>query len=373
MKNKKSLNKNKGFALQILQLEGHKMSIGWGVIGASGIADRRTIPEGIMPAQNDRLVAVMGRNEERTRAVALKYGEVKWYLSEEELLANKEVEAVYIATPTYLHAEQTIRALRAGKHVLCEKPMAMNLKEGEEMLKEAEKNNRKLAIGYMMRFHAWHQKLKRMIDAGELGKPVMGRAQLTCWYPRIEGAWRQVKSQGGGGALADMGSHCIDLLEMLLGRTCEVNAFTDTIVQDYPVDDSAAVILRFESGAMGFVDAHFNVPDEASVNMLELYGSKGRVEGRGTIGQASTGKVTAVLQREEKTYDATQQREQTHKQVIEPEQIVNIYQAEIENFGEAVVSDGSPLVSGEEGFWNLKVLLAAYESAARGTVIRMTR
>ena len=347
------------------------MSIGWGVVGASGIADRRTIPEGIMPAKNGRLVAVMGRNEERTRAVAAKYGGVRWYLSEAELLADKEIEAVYIATPTYLHAEQTIHALRAGKHVLCEKPMAMNLVEGEQMLKATEKNDRKLAIGYMMRFHAWHQKLKQMIDAGELGKPVMGRAQLTCWYPRIENAWRQVKSQGGGGALADMGSHCIDLLEMLLGRTREVAAFVDTIVQDYPVEDSAVVALRFESGAMGFVDAHFNVPDEASVNMLELYGSKGRVEGRGTVGQASTGEMTAVLQNDDKTYDAAQQREQMGKQVIEPERIVNIYQAEIEDFGEAVMSDGKPMVSGEEGFWNLRVLLAAYESAMRGKVIKM--
>lgn len=346
------------------------MSIGWGVIGASGIADRRTIPEGIVPAENGRLVAVMGRSEERTRTVAQKYGGVKWYLSEGELLADKEVEAVYIATPTYLHAEQTIRALRAGKHVLCEKPMAMNLVEGEQMLKAAEKNSRKLAIGYMMRFHAWHQKAKQMIDAGELGKSVMGRAQLTCWYPSIEGAWRQIKSQGGGGALADMGSHCIDLLEMLLGRTREVSAFIDTIVQDYPVEDSAIVILRFKNGAMGFVDAHFNVPDKASVNMLELYGSKGRVEGRGTIGQASTGEMTAVLQKDEKTYDAEQQREKMDRQVIEPEKVVNIYQAEIEDFGEAVMSDGQPLVSGEEGFWNLRVLLAAYESAARRKVIK---
>ena len=157
---------------------------------------------------------------------------------------------------------------------------------------------------------------------------------------------------------------------MLLGRTREVSAFIDTIVQDYPVEDSAIVILRFKNGAMGFVDAHFNVPDKASVNMLELYGSKGRVEGRGTIGQASTGEMTAVLQKDEKTYDAEQQREKMDRQVIEPEKVVNIYQAEIEDFGEAVMSDGQPLVSGEEGFWNLRVLLAAYESAARRKVIK---
>ena len=132
------------------------MSIGWGVIGASGIANRRTIPEGIIPAKNGNLVAVMGTSEERTRAVAEEYN-VKWYLKEEELLNDKEVQAVYVATPTYLHAQQTIRALRAGKHVLCEKPMAMNLSEAEQMIAEAEKHDCQLAIGYMMRFHAWDQ------------------------------------------------------------------------------------------------------------------------------------------------------------------------------------------------------------------------
>ena len=346
------------------------MSIGWGVIGANGIANRRTIPEGIIPAKNGNLVAVMGTSEERTRAVAEKYN-VKWYLKEEELLNDKEVQAVYVATPTYLHAQQTIRALRAGKHVLCEKPMAMNLSEAEQMIAEAEKHDCQLAIGYMMRFHAWHQKLKQIIDAGELGTLVMGRAQLTCWYPRIEDAWRQNPALGGGGALADMGSHCIDLLEMLLGRTQKVTAFVDTIVQDYPVDDSSVVLLHGESGAMGVVDAHFNVPDEASVNMLEIYGSKGRVEGRGTIGQASTGAMTAVLQTDDNEYDATQQREGTSEQVIKPEEIVNIYQTEIEDFGEAISLNRKPCVSGEDGLWNLRVLMATYESAKQGKAVKM--
>ena len=346
------------------------MSINFGVIGASGIADRRTIPEGIIPASNANLVAVMGRSEQRTRHVAEKYG-VKWYLKEEELLDDKEVEAVYIATPNYLHAQQTLSAIRAGKHVLCEKPMAMNTKEAEKMIEEAEKNERKLAIGYMMRFHAWHQKLKQMIESGEIGTPVMGRAELTCWYPRIEDAWRQDPSLGGGGALFDMGSHCIDLLEMLLGRTVEITAFTDTIVQDYPVEDSSVVILHFENGAMGFVDAHFNVPDSASVNLLEIYGSKGRVEGRGTIGQESTGKMTAVLETGKKEYDAEQERSEAVQKVIEPEQVVNIYQAEIEDFCKAIALDRKPLVSGEEGLRNLKLLNAAYKSARTGKTIKV--
>ncbi len=348
------------------------MPVGWGVMGAGGIADRRTIPEGIVPATNARLVAVMDVDEKRAREVSGKYGGVPWYKEEDALLSNSEVEAVYVATPTYLHCEHTLRALLAGKHVLCEKPMAMNLAECEKMIEAADDRGLKLAVGYMMRFHSWHQELKSMVEAGHLGTLVMGRAQLTCWYPPISGAWRQVPEQGGGGALVDMGSHCIDVLEMYLGRTVEVVAFTGTIVQNYPVEDTAVALIRFSSGATGFVDAHFNVPDEASVNMLELYGSKGRVNGRGTIGQSSTGEMTACLQAEGKGYEAAQKRSGTEEIEITPSEVVNIYQAQIEDFSDAILNDRVPAVPGEDGLWNLRVVLAAYESARTGRAVRLS-
>jgi predicted dehydrogenase len=249
--------------------------------------------------------------------------------------------------------------------------MAMTLEECERMIAAAEENRRKLAIGYMMRFHACHRLLKAMIDAGQLGWLVMGRAQLTCWYPRIEGAWRQDPALGGGGSLADMGSHCIDLLEMFCGRTVEVTALSGRIVQDYPVEDSIVVALRFASVALGFVDAHFNVPDEASVNMLEMYGSKGRVESRGTIGQGSTGHLTAVLQTEAKGYEAEQQREEVGPVIIEPEERVNIYQAEIEDLSDAILHDCEPTVTGADGQWSVRVCQAAYQSAAEGRTVRL--
>lgn len=345
------------------------MKIGWGVIGAGGIADRRTIPEGIMPAANAELVAVMDVSEERVRAVSAKYGDVPWTTQESELLAREDVQAVYVATPTYLHCRQTVNALLAGKHVLCEKPMAMNLAECEKMIQVAAENKLTLAIGYMMRFHAWHRLLQRMVQAGELGRLVMGRAQLTCWYPRIEGAWRQVPEQGGGGSLVDMGSHCIDVLELFLGRTVEVTAFTGTLVQDYPVEDTATVLLRFQSGALGFVDAHFNVPDAAAVNLLELYGTKGRVTGQGTIGQMSTGKMVACLEREEKGYEAAQVREGAVEEEIAPDEAPNIYQSQIEDVSDAILTGRPPTVPGEDGMWNLRVVLAAYESARTGKAV----
>ena len=344
-----------------------KRMVNWGVIGAGGIADRRTIPEGILPARNAKLVAVMDVDAQRAEAVAAKYGVNKYYTKEEDLLADDEVQAVYIATPVYLHCHQTVIAAEHKKHVLCEKHMAMSIQEAEDMIKTCKSNGVKLGIGFMMRFHAYHRKLKAMIQAGLLGKIVMGRAQLTCWYPDIPGAWRQVPELGGGGSLADMGSHCIDLLEMFIGKVAELTAFTNTLVHKYPAEDTATVLLRFETGAHGIVDNYFNVPDAASKNVLEIYGTKGSVLAKGTIGQMPSGEMMAYLQPEERSYEALQAREAP--EVTEQEIAVtpiNMYQAEIENFSECIEKDTEPLVTGEEGLWNLRIILAAYESARSG-------
>jgi len=206
---------------------GYANDVNWGVIGACGIADRRTIPEGIIPAKNAELVALMDVDEERLRKVAKKYGKVRYYTKEEDLIKDSEVEAVYIATPTYLHHKHVLMAAEAKKHILCEKPMAMNLHQAEEMIRACRENKVKLTLDYMMRYHTYNREIKRMIDKGELGKLVMGRAQLTCWYPPIKGAWRQNPELGGGGSLIDMGTHCIDLLEMLMGKVVEVFCYKD--------------------------------------------------------------------------------------------------------------------------------------------------
>ncbi|HHV62662.1 MAG TPA: Gfo/Idh/MocA family oxidoreductase [Firmicutes bacterium] len=347
--------------------------IRWGVIGAGGIADRRTIPEGITKASGAKLVAVMDVNEARVREVSRKYGDVPYYTKEEDLLKNPEVDAVYIATPTHLHHKHVTAAAEAGKHVLCEKPMAMTLSECEQMIEACERNKVKLALGFMMRFHSYHKKIKEMIDQGMMGQLVLGRAQLTCWYPPIPGAWRQVPELGGGGSLADMGSHCIDLLEMFMGNVVEVSGFTGTITHGYPVEDSALVMLKFESGAHAVVDNNFNIPDAASRNVLELYGTKGSIIAEGTIGQSSEGRAIARLETAEKGYEAAQKRtgETLVEEEIKVEPVVNIYKAQIEQFMKSIEEDSVPLNSGERGMRNLKIVQAAYESARTGRKIRI--
>ena len=347
------------------------MKVKWGVIGACGIADRRTIPEGIIPAKNAKLVALMDINKERLKEIAKKYKNVRCYTKEEDILKDREVEAVYIATPTYLHHKQVLLAARAKKDILLEKPIAMNLNQAEEIISICKENKAKLTLGYMMRYHSYHRKIKEMLEEGKLGKLIMGRAQLTCWYPPIKGAWRQELSLGGGGSLIDMGTHCIDLLEMLMGKVVEVCSYTGNLVQDYPVEDTAVVLLKFETGALGVIDNHFNIPDASSENRLEIYGSKGSILAKGTIGQDSSGYMVQRIEKEKKGYKAEQKREEIKEEEINLNP-VNMYQSEIEDFSRCILEDSQPSFKGEDGLRNLKIILAAYESAKKGKVIKVS-
>mgnify|MGYP000103040581 CR=1 FL=1 len=346
--------------------------IGWGVIGCGGIADRRTIPEGIIPSKRSRLVAVMSPHEDKVKRIARKYGVKKYYTKEDDLLRDPEVDAVYIATPNHLHHRQAIAAAESGKHILCEKPLALTIKECEEIISACRRNGVKLAVGFMMRFHSCHREALRLIREGSLGKPVLGRAQLTTWYPDIPGAWRQDPALGGGGCLMDMGIHCIDLLRMFFGEVTEVSAFAETLVFGYPVEDSSLVTLKFGDGPYGVVDNFFNIPDAAAQNRLELYGTRGAILADGTIGQESKGRLKVYLQEEERGYDAVQRREALGVQIKELTPTpINIYQAEIDDLVRCILEDSEPVNTGEEALKDQKIVLAAYESSRKGVKIKI--
>ena len=342
------------------------MKVKWGVLGSGGIARRRTIPEGIAKAANAELAAVCDVDAAANREVAAEFGAAV-RVGEDELLAS-DCEALYIATPACLHCEQVARAAESGKHVLCEKPLGMTIEEGERMAGVCERQRVKLGVGLMMRFHSQHQAALKLVQDGKIGTPVLGRAQLSCWYPPSEGAWRQDPATAGGGSLMDMGGHCIDLLEMVFGKTARVSCLTGNLVQGYASEDTAVVALEFERGAKGVVDSLFNVPDESSRNRLELYGSKGSILAEGTIGQGDAGDMVAHFQEADSGYEAAQARDCGGGIAISPEP-VNMYRAEIEAFSQAILDDTEPPVGAELGLWSQKVLAACYESAKTGKVV----
>lgn len=346
--------------------------LNWGVIGAGGIASRRTLPGAVQGAPSARFIAVTDLREEAARAAAERFRIPRVYAGESDLLADPEVEAVYIATPVHVHLSQIAAAADAGKHVLVEKPIARTVAEAEEAVAACRRAGVLLGCGYMMRFHALHVAARELIARGELGQVVAGRAQLTCWYPPLPGAWRQDPRLGGGGALMDMGSHCIDLLEFLTGsKAASVMALNQSLVQDYESEDSSTVVMRLENGAQMIVDSLFNVPDAASRGLLEVYGTGGALYGQGTIGQMPTGRIEVVLS-DQSGYDAQQERTPSERTFELEAELVNMYAAEIEQFSRAVLEGGRPAVDGEEAVWNLKVVEACYRSGREGREIRVT-
>lgn len=345
-----------------------KKIIKWGVIGSGGIARRRTIPEGISHADNAKLISVYDINQDANNAVAKEFNALA-SKSIDDLLST-DIDVVYVASPVNMHLEHALAAAKAGKHVFCEKPLGLTVNEAENIIMTCKKYGVYLGTGLMMRFIAQHQAAMKIIQDGRLGKPVYGRAQLSCWYPPIPGAFRQDPELGGGGSLVDMGSHCIDLLEMFLGKIKSVSCFINNSVHDYESEDSAIVSLFFENGAMGTVDTYFCIPDNSSKNILELYGSQGSILAKGTIGQGSAGEMTAYLEGDNQGYDAKQARNAADGVAINPTPI-NPYLAEVEEFSNAILQKREPVNNGSIGLQSQKIIAACYLSAMSGKVIEI--
>ena len=335
------------------------MKLKWGIIGCGGIADRRTLP-GMMLTSNAEPYAVMDANPEAAERCREKYGAKHAFTDYRDLLALDEVEVVYIASPVFCHKEQAIAAARAKKHVFLEKPIGLTLDETREIIAVCEAEGVKLGIGFMMRYHAYHQAMKQVIAEGRIGEVVSMRAQFTCWYPEIAGSWRQDKKLGGGGALADMGIHCIDLLQYISGlEAVECTGYAQTQTFSYNVDDSSAIVMKMSNGALAMVDSNFNIPDAAAKCPLEFYGTKGSMIAVGTLSQEEGGSVEVLVSGNDAGYDAQQNRS-----LVEPVKLDvtfgNMYTKEIEAFSNAVIKDTEPPVNGKNTLRVHEIIAAIY-------------
>ena len=310
----------------------------WCVIGAGGIADRRTIPALLKDGENE-LVAVMDSFLSTAEKVGAKYG-AKAFDNEEEMLKSVECDAVYIGTPVFCHKEQAMLALRYGKHVFMEKPVALNSAEAKNLVEAFKKAQKQLSIGYMMKYHNLHELAKIMVKEGKIGQVNNVRAQFSCWYPDIAGAWRQKKSLGGGGAIMDLGVHCIELITYLLGEEIvDAKSFYSTHTFSYEVEDGAVIIFKTESGTLGHIDVNFNIPDKASESKLELYGSEGYIICKGTLGQEETGTLSHLYS-PQGDYSASQNRT-TDKPTEYVGAGEDLYLKQLKAFAE-IVASGKP-------------------------------
>lgn len=247
----------------------------WGLLGCGDIARKRVAP-GLRDLPNVEFVAVNRARAELAAAFANEFGARKWYADGRALLADPEIEAVYIATPVHLHAEQTIAAAEAGKHVLCEKPMALNVAECDRMIAACEANGVKLGIAYYRHFYPVLARVKALLAAGTIGQPILAQINAFEWNAMQPGDpryWFFTKAQSGGGPMMDFGCHRIEVLMHLFGCINHVQAFTDNLLFDREVEDTSAAFFRLDSG----LRATLTVTHAAfeSQDTLDIFGSQG--------------------------------------------------------------------------------------------------
>jgi predicted dehydrogenase len=327
----------------------------WGIVGAGDIADRVMAPAMCAAPYHD-LVAVCRRNRAAAEKFAEAHGARRGYDTVEELMRDQEIDAVYVATPVARHCPDTLAAAANGKHVLCEKPMALDVAEGEAMRAACAEAGVQLMICFYQRFSARHRRIKELLANGTIGQVTAVRMNFSGRSPDRTGAWRQDKSQAGGGCYIDNASHCVDLLRFLFGEIVAASAFVDTLAARYTVEDTATSILRLASGAHAVVTSYWSTgdPDEERNSLIEILGTDGAIVSAPLHDKFSRGRLTIATRAgvRVETFEAS-----THVAVLE-------------EFGAALAERRPPAVTAEDGIAALRVVGAVYESARTDRVVR---
>lgn len=303
----------------------------WGLIGAGDIAVKRIAPA-LQSLPDCTLSAVCRRQADRARAFADEFGVERVYQEWQDLISDQEIDAVYIATPVFLHAEQTIAAANAGKHVLCEKPMAMNVAECDRMIAAARENNVRLGIAYYRRFYPVLERVREILVSEEIGKPVF--AQMNAFeyfdppadHPR---RWLLDKSKSGGGPMMDFGCHRLEVLTDLFGKVIRTSSLVSNVYFDREVEDTAAVLLHFASGPCGSVVVTHAAREPQDT--LDIFGTAGSIH----IAGLNSGDLCLVTPEGER------------KELHPPHE--NFHLPLIADFTEAVLAGREPRVGSDTG------------------------
>jgi predicted dehydrogenase len=227
--------------------------VNWLVIGIGDIARKRVIPA-IQAEPRSRFHAVVTRDPAKAEA----YPGVRAYTDLSASLQDSEVNAVYVASPVALHAEHSIASLSAGKNVLCEKPVAMNFVEAEQMAAAQHDTGRLLGIAYFRRFFPKLIRTRELIAQNAIGKPLF--AEVTChgWLEGEERAWLRDPTLAGGGPLYDVGSHRIDACNSLFGKPQRAVGLRANVLHQLSVEDSATTLIQYASGVNAVIDVRWN-------------------------------------------------------------------------------------------------------------------
>jgi len=341
--------------------------IGIGCIGCGFVANEIHLPT-YLSSPKAQLIAVADINEQRARDTAAKYNIKKIFTDYNDLLNDESTEAVSICVPTHLHSKVTTDAAEAGKHILCEKPIARTIEEAKNMINVAEKNDVKLMIGYPLRFLPNHLLAKKMISRGKIGKTYFIRAQSASpgpyGTPGLASGFYFDPNKGGG-ALLDIGSHLADLLIWMFGEINEVKASIGTYKPEInDADDVASVSLKFRNGIIGqmFVSwvniQNWNIM--TNFNNIQILGEKGTVD-------SDLWGPSVYYYSDQSLMCKLRGRLKLTPSNLDP----NIpfmaknyaYGKEIDSFLDSIIEDKKPEISGEDGLKALNVLLEAINTA----------
>ena len=249
----------------------------WGVIGAGDIVIRRVAPA-IAEIENCEFTAITRNSSDLAEVSARELGAKRWYSDWREMLTDKEIDAVYVATPVHLHAEQTIASAEAGKHVLCEKPMALDPGECVRMIDSCRENHVRLGIAYYRRFYPILARVRELLASGEIGKPVVAQMNafeyldMSADGPR---GWFLQKSKSGGGPMMDFGCHRLEVLTDLFGKVKKTSSLVSNTYFEREVEDTATALLEFDSGTSASVTVTHAAQE--SCDTLDIYGTKGSI------------------------------------------------------------------------------------------------
>lgn len=339
-----------------------------GIIGCGKIAQTRHIPE-YKENKNACITGVYDLNQDRANKITDDLG-CKSYCSYEELLKDESIDGVSVCTANYAHAEIVVEALKAGKHVLCEKPMATNLEDCRKMINAAKDTGRILMIGQNQRLTAVHKKAKEFLEEERIGKVLTFRSTFGHSGPENwsidqgKGSWFFDKKLAFMGAMADLGIHKTDLIQFLLdSKISAVSAYmgtldkTDTEGNPIQLDDNAICIYELENGCVGTVTASWTYYGEED-NSTILYGTNGIMR----IYNDPTYPLIVELRTGEKVYyqmPAMQTNENQTKSEV------------IDIFINGILENDGTILSGESVFHAMEAVFAAQESAKQGKRISL--
>lgn len=328
-------------------------TIGWAIVGTGTVAEARIGPA-INTLQNSVLAAVVSRDRTRAAQFADRHGGGTPYDNYQQMLADTAVQVVYIATPNDQHADQVLAAARARKHVLCDKPLALDLAGAELAVAECARFGVRLGVTLQTRFHQGMEAVRDLIAAGDIGHVIVAHLEMGAGRTLLKG-WRTDPSIAGVGTMNNLGVHGYDLLSYLLSAEVrEVSAMVSS-EPGFELDTTAVSLLRFDCGAIASVQVNQTVPGQRPD--MVIYGSAGRVVLSNTTRPDLNGTISVTRGDQPETH--------------QPVSSDDAYRLLVSEFAEAVLSDRQPSPSGADALASVRVTQALQQSLREDRTIRI--